>query len=93
MIRFQTTRPDSLDRLGWLWYSHDTSPPTDRPVVTGWQDPTRGHVRYARHYFMTDHAHLTIHPHSYTIRPLINDQWIIEIQDPGRAALFKLRYL
>jgi hypothetical protein len=42
---------------------------------------------------MTDHAHLTIHPHSYTITPLINDQWTIVIHDHARAALFKLRYL
>ena len=90
---------------GWLWYSHGALPsnatalasrlwevPTDRPVVSGWQDPKSPGIRMANHYFLTDFAHQML-PSGYQLTPLWNQQWRLDINCPKEAAVFKLVFL
>lgn len=81
---------------GWLWYSHGTvargEVPTDRPVVSGWQDPKSPGIRMAEHYFLTDFAHQML-PGGYQLTPLWNQQWRLDVNCSKDAAVFKLVFL
>lgn len=82
---------DFVTRHNWLWYSHGAAP-TDRQVVSGWQDPTRPGMRMASHYFLTDHAHQML-PGGYRLIPMSDLQWYLGINDPREATLFKLTFM
>lgn len=83
-------------RHNWLWYSHGSvargEVPTDRPVVSGWQDPASPGMRMAAHYFLTDYAHKMLSG-GYDLRPLVGQQWKLTIHDRGQAAAFKLVFM
>lgn len=82
---------DFVTHHNWLWYSHDGAP-TDRQVVTGWQDPKSPGMRMAKHYFLTDFAHKML-PGGYSLMPMWDQQWQLEINVPGEAAWFKLTFM
>jgi hypothetical protein len=88
--------PHKLDmspaRHNWLWYSHGSQPPTDRQVVSGWQDPKSPGIRMAPHYFLTDMAHQML-PSGYDLVPQLNQMWELRIKDNAEAAMFKLTFL
>jgi len=83
-------------RHNWLWYSHGTlargEVPTDRPVVSGWQDPVRPSTIMAAHYFLTDHAHKMLSM-GYSLKPLVGQEWELNIADRKQAAIFKLVFM
>lgn len=93
MITF--TLPHKLDlspsRHNWLWYSHGDAP-TDRQVISGWQDPSRPGIRMAQHYFLTDYA-LQLLSKGYVIFPLAGQKWSIMIKDHAQAVAFKLVFM
>lgn len=73
----------------WLIYSHALQPPSDRPVVTGYQDQTRRLVVMARHYFLSDYAHSLL-PSGYKLTPLGYPSWQLDIFNIKEATAFKL---
>lgn len=77
--------------INWLSYSHDRAP-AGRPIITGYQDPTRPAIRMATHYFLTDYADKLL-PSGYKLIPIPGQKWTIEISDHSEAAMFKLVFL
>lgn len=86
---------DTTYRAGWLWYSHADlgNGPTDRQVLSGVTDSNRPGVRYANHYFLSDQALQVLNGTNYLLGWSGMSTWFLTIDDPGRAALFKLRFL
>lgn len=81
------------DRTGWLWYSHHpTNPPSDRQVVRGNSIVSPPSVRLAPWYFLSDAA-LQMLGADHLLFPVCYGHWQLEIDDAGRAALFKLRFM
>ena len=83
-------------RQNWLWYSHGSvargEVPTDRMVVSGWQDPASPGIRMAPHYFLTDFAHNML-SQGYNLIPATSQMWKLWIADRGQAAAFKLVFM
>ena len=78
-------------RHNWLWYSHGLAP-TDRPAVSGYQDPNFPGVRLASHYFLDDFAHNML-PSGYILFPVKYGEWKLAIMDNSEAAMFKLTFM
>lgn len=83
--------PNRALRHNWLWYSHGNAP-TDRPVITGYQDPNAPGVRMAEHYFLSDYAHQMLSK-GYMLSPLHWGAWQVDIYDPQQAMIFKLTFV
>lgn len=86
---------DLQHHAGWLWYSHDEwNPPRDRQVVSSQyipKPPGIGHMAYW--YFLTDAALQLLAGSRYYLKSIKYGEWDLWIEDPGRAALFKLRFM
>lgn len=66
--------------------------PTDRQVVSGWQDPSRPNVKMASHYFLSDFAHKILNL-GYDLVPVSGMRWQLHIKDRNQAAVFKLVFM
>ena len=85
---------DTTHHAGWLWYSHDAlNPPTDRQVVNGKNIIVGPGRRLAPWYFLSDDALTVLNGSQYYLSCSFFDAWHLRIYDPGRAALFKLRFM
>jgi len=87
-------RIDTINKDGWLWYSHDHfNPPTDRLCVSSAQIMKPKSIGLAPWYFLSDDALLVIGSSTYQLWCNVYDHWHLSISDRGRAALFKLKFL
>lgn len=84
---------DPIGGTGWLSYSHYDDPPGDRQVISGFGIFRPSSVRLARWYFLSDAALQIINPSAYLLHSVTYGHWQLEINDAGRAALFKLRFM
>lgn len=87
-------RIDTINKDGWLWYSHDRfNPPSDRQYVSGDPILKPKRIGLAAWYFLSDDALAILGSSTYSLHCNVYDHWHLTIDDRGRAALFKLRFL
>lgn len=85
---------DTTHHAGWLWYSHDgLNPPTDRQIVSGFGIVKPAGIRLAHWYFLSNQALQVLNGTNYFLMSSHYPEWRLRIDDPGRAALFKLRFM
>lgn len=90
------TLPHEIDTVhfaGWLWYSHATQAPTDRPAIHGNGIVRPAGLRLANWYFLSDNALEVLGGSDYSLSCAQYDQWHLWIKEDDKAALFKLRFM